>query len=109
MEIAYLGKDGADVETEEGILVSLDTKLTPELEQEGVARDLVRQIQELRKSADYNVDDRITVALINADEEMLKNFGDYIKSETLATTIEKDIDEPDQFATLNDITIKVKR
>jgi isoleucyl-tRNA synthetase len=109
MEIAYLGKDGADVETEEGILVALDTKLTPELEQEGVARDLVRQIQELRKSADYNVDDRITVALINADADMLKNFSDYIKSETLATSIESDISEPDQFAEYNDITVKVKR
>ena len=109
MEIAYLGKPGFNVETEAGILVALDTKITPELEQEGVARDLIRQIQELRKAADYNVNDRIKVALINANAEMLKNFGDYIKSETLATTIEKDLGDPDQFGEYDGVTIKIKR
>ncbi len=109
MEIAYLGKDGADVETEEGILVALDTKITPELEQEGLARDLVRQIQDLRKAADYKVNDRIQVALVNADKSLLKNHGDYIKSETLATSIENDLEDADQFAEFGDITVKVKR
>jgi len=109
IEIGYLGKEGFDVETEEGILVALDTTITPELEQEGVARDLVRQIQELRKGAGYNVDDRIKIVLINADADMLKNFGDYIKAETLAESIEDDLKEPDQFGTYNGITIKVKR
>jgi len=109
IEIAYLGKEGFNVETEAGILVALDTKITPELEQEGVARDLVRQIQDLRKAANYNVSDRIKVALINANSEMLKNFGDYIKSETLASSFEKDIDEPDQFGEYDGVTIKIKR
>jgi len=109
MEIAYLGKEGFNVETEAGILVALDTKITPELEQEGIARDLVRQIQELRKTADYNVNDRIKIALVNADADMLKNFSDYIKSETLATSIEKDIDKPDQFGEYEGVTIKIKR
>ncbi len=109
MEIAYLGKDGANVETESGILVALNTNLTPELKQEGVARDIVRQIQELRKSANYNVDDRITIALINIDSDILKNFSDYIKSETLTTSIEPDISEPDQFAEYDGVTVKVKR
>ena len=63
----------------------------------------------MRKAARYNVDDRIKIALINADTDMLKNFGDYIKAETLATSIEKDIKEPDQFGTYNGITIKIKR
>ncbi len=88
--------------------MALDTKITPELEQEGVARDLVRQIQELRKSAGYNVDDRIKVALINVDPELIKNFGDYIKAETLSTSIEKEIEKPDQFGEYDGVTIKVK-
>lgn len=109
MEIAYLSKEGADIETEAGILVALDTKVTPELEMEGKARDLVRQIQELRKAADYKVDDRITVALIGADKELLKKFGDYIKAETLATKIVEEMEDGDQFTELDGITIKVKR
>jgi isoleucyl-tRNA synthetase len=109
MEIAYVGKSGANVETEEGILIALDTKITKELEMEGVARDLVRQIQELRKAADYNVDDRIQVALVNVEPKLVKEFGKYIMAETLATSLEKDIKEPDQFGKYDGVTIKIKR
>ncbi|MBN2096525.1 isoleucine--tRNA ligase [Candidatus Peregrinibacteria bacterium] len=109
IEIAYVGKDGADVETEEGILIALDTDLTLELKQEGVARDLVRQIQDLRKAADYDVDNRIIIALINADPDIIELWGDYIKEETLANSIEKDISDPDQFSKLDGVVIKVKR
>ncbi|MBU1682570.1 isoleucine--tRNA ligase [Patescibacteria group bacterium] len=109
MEIAYMGKEGIDIETEAGILVALDTKITPELMLEGGARDLVRQIQELRKAADYKVDDRIQIALINVDSELIDKFGDYIKTETLATSIESDIEDPDQFEDFDEVTIKIKR
>lgn len=109
MEIAYLGKEGTDVETEEGILIALDTKITPALELEGQARDIVRQIQEMRKSADYKVDDRIQIALINAPNDLIEKFGDYISSETLTTSIEDDIKEPDEFGEYEGVTIKIKR
>ncbi len=109
MEIAYIGKEGMDVETQAGILVALDTQITPELEMEGQARDLVRQIQELRKAADYKVDDRITVALIGADKALIETFGDYIKSETLATEILEEMEDGDEFTEIDDIIIKVKR
>ncbi len=109
MEIAYMSKEGADIETDAGILVALDTKITPELEMEGKARDLVRQIQELRKTANYKVDDRITVALIGADKALLENFGDYIKAETLATEILEAMEDGDQFVKHEGIIIKVKQ
>ncbi len=109
MEIAYEGKEGFDIETEAGILVALDTTITLELEMEGRARDIVRQIQELRKAADYNVDDRITVAIIGADEKLLSQFSDYIKAETLATEIITKMEDGDQFVEFEGITIKVKR
>lgn len=108
MEIAYLGKEGADVQAEGGVLVALDTTLTPELEQEGLARDLVRQIQELRKAADYKVDDRIQVALVGADAELLEKFGEYIKTETLATSIEGDLVNADQEVEYEGVVVKVK-
>ncbi|MBU0727623.1 class I tRNA ligase family protein, partial [Patescibacteria group bacterium] len=109
LEIAYLGKEGKDVETEAGILIALDIEITPELEMEGYARDLVRQIQELRKSADYRVDDRIAIALINVSKTLIEKFGDYIRNETLATSIEDDIAEPDEFIDMDEVTIKIKR
>jgi len=109
LEIAYMGKDGADIETQAGILVALDMTITPELEMEGRARDLVRQIQELRKAADYKVDDRITVALIGANPALLSAFGEYIKAETLATEIVEEMEDGDQFTEFEGITIKVKR
>ena len=109
MEIAYLSKEGADIETEAGILVALDTEITPELEMEGQARDLVRQIQELRKAADYKVDDRIIVALVGADKVLVEKFGDYIKAETLATELVEDMENADQFTKLDGVSIKVKR
>ena len=109
IEIAYQGKEGFDIETQAGILVAIDTEVTPELEMEGRARDLVRQIQELRKTADYKVDDRITVALIGAEKELLDRFADYIKAETLATEIVEEMTDGDQFTEFEGITIKVKR
>lgn len=109
MEIDYLGKEGFDVETDAGILVALDTTITDELKQEGMARDLIRQVQELRKAADYNVDDRITVALVNVDSAITENYGDMIKNETLADSLEADIMEPDQFAEFEGMIIKVKK
>ncbi len=109
MEIAYLGKEGGDIQTEAGILVSLDTVLTPELEMEGQARDLVRQIQELRKTADYKVDDRIVVAFANIENEVIEQFGNYIKNETLAESIQETLDTPDQSANFEGIDIHIKK
>ena len=109
IEIAYLGKEGFDIETEAGILIALDTTITPKLKQEGQARDLVRQIQEMRKTADYKVDDRIQIALIGVDNDLLKNFGEYIQNETLATSIEEGIENPDELGEFEGVKIKVKR
>ncbi len=109
IEIAYMGAEGVDVETAAGILVALDTTITPELEEEGLARDLVRQIQELRKDAGYNVDDRIQLAIIGAEESLIKNFGGFIQNETLAESIEGDLEDADSFTQYEGITIKVKR
>ncbi len=109
MEIAYISREGTDIETEAGILVSLDTAITPELEMEGCARDLVRRIQELRKSAGYKVDDRIRVAINGAGDELIKKFGDYIKTETLAVNLESDIENPDKFIDFEGMTIKIRK
>ena len=78
------------VASDKGVTVALDTELTPELTQEGYARDLIRTINDLRKTSGLAVEDRIDLAIVSTGDVALTvtNFGDYIASETLATTLE---------------------
>ncbi len=91
VEIGFKGKEGFDVEGDQGVVVALDTHITDELKREGYAREIVRTIQDLRKEADYQVDDRIMV-LVKADKEValaVTEFADYIRKETLADELEQ--------------------
>lgn len=92
LTISYQAKEGFDVESDKGTLVSLDTNITEELKQEGTSREVIRLIQDLRKTADYNVDDRIYV-YANSEEsainDALTNFADKIKAETLAIELQQ--------------------
>ncbi|MCK4659019.1 MAG: class I tRNA ligase family protein [Phycisphaerae bacterium] len=71
-------------------VVLLDKRITPELRNEGIARDIVRNVQNLRKDAALNMEDRIVLAL-RTDSQPLKDAiaacGDYIAAETLATKL----------------------
>ncbi|MBK8921775.1 MAG: isoleucine--tRNA ligase [Saprospirales bacterium] len=71
------------------ITVALDVNVTPELLAEGMARDLVNRIQNIRKDKDFNVTDRVIVTLERhpAILPALEQFHDYIKGETLATDL----------------------
>jgi isoleucyl-tRNA synthetase len=69
--------------------VGLETALTPELVAEGLAREFVSHVQAMRKEADFEVTQRITVT-VKADDETraaLEKYLDYVKNETLATEI----------------------
>ncbi len=71
-----------------GGFVILDTVTTPELEAEGLARDVIRAIQDTRKAAGLDVSDRIELVVTSesaSDVEALVAFGDVIAGETLAT------------------------
>jgi len=73
-----------------GVLVALDTSVTPELRQEGLARELVRQIQDARKAAGLAIAERIEVTLEGADQELagvLQRWGETIRAETLADAL----------------------
>ncbi len=63
VEIQYQGRAGAEVLCDKGLLVALDTALSDELREEGLANELNRQIQDLRKKAGYQVSDRIVLHL----------------------------------------------
>ena len=80
---------GWKVATDEGLTVALDVTLSEALEAEGVARDLVNRIQNIRKDKNFNVTDRISVQIEQhpAVKGAVEQFGDYIKSEVLANSL----------------------
>jgi len=69
----------------------IDTALNPELREEGIIREVIRQVQNARKKADLQIDDRIKLSLSSSDKplmEAINNLSDLIAEETLATKIE---------------------
>lgn len=70
-------------------LVVLDINITPELEAEGIARDLVRMVQEARKSAKLNVTDRISLSLGLPDKlaSAIKSHQQYLMEQVLADSV----------------------
>ncbi|MEZ4869892.1 MAG: isoleucine--tRNA ligase [Caldilineaceae bacterium] len=85
VEVRSTPRAGYSVAQDGGYLVAVTTELTPELEQEGYARELVRRIQQLRKDAGLEISDRITlyVSASPLTQGVLASFGDYVKEETL--------------------------
>ena len=72
--------------------VELDLEVTPELQEEGWVRELVRHIQMLRKNAGLEVENRIDLSLCSKDsalKDAIVRFEDYIKAETLALNLEQ--------------------
>ncbi len=81
---------GYAVAEDGGVLVALDTALTPALEREGAARELVRAVNDARKAAGLELADRITLWLDPASpalDELLREHGATVQTETLATAI----------------------
>ncbi len=80
---------GWKVASDAGLTVALDVHLNDDLVAEGTARDLVNRIQNVRKEKDFNVTDRIDVAIAPhaAIEQAVAKFGDYIKAEVLANSL----------------------
>ncbi|MBU7023336.1 MAG: class I tRNA ligase family protein, partial [Theionarchaea archaeon] len=75
----------------QGMTVFVETGLTEELKQEGLARDIVRRIQEMRKEMKLDYKDTIQVYYTGNEtaERAVQEFEDYIKQETLATSLEQ--------------------
>ncbi len=88
-------KENLKVLNEGSLTIGLDTELTDALRQEGVVRDLVRNIQSLRKDSGLDVSDRIKLCISGADEirASVDSHEEYMKNETL--TVEWDWKEAD--------------
>ena len=91
VEVRMRAREGLAVADAGGIVVGIDTELTPELVQEGLARDIVRRVQDARKNAGYEIEDRIRLThqsgpTLNA---VFETLGDYIATETLAVRVQE--------------------
>jgi len=99
-----------------GMTVSLDLRLTPELRGEGMARELVRAIQNLRKKSGLAVSDRIVLGIEAPDGvwDAISQHVEWIASETLATSVERGpVEGPDGKADVmldgQRVTISIRR
>ncbi|MBR4595423.1 MAG: isoleucine--tRNA ligase [Bacteroidales bacterium] len=110
--------EGWQVASEGSLTVALDIEVTPELRLEGLSRELVNRIQNLRKASGFEVTDRIHTVVYSDDPslaEALQVYSDYIKSQTLSLSIglEKAADAPADAAevewTEGTIKLTVKR
>ena len=89
VEIATEDMPGWLVANEGNLTVALDIEVTDELRQEGIARELVNRIQNLRKSNGYEITDKIAVTIESNDEvnTAVANFKDYIAAQVLAQSL----------------------
>ena len=91
-------REGFFVEADAKKFVALSTELTHELTLEGLAREFVNKIQNMRKDADFNVSDRIKLSLCDTSpllDEAFQAHRDYILRETLTTAV---VDTPGENA-----------
>ena len=88
--------------------VAINTTLTRDLINEGIAREIVSKIQNLRKTSDFDISDRISFVYNGPDEivDAVNEFKDYIMNEVLAVTLEED-SKADTELKINDYTMNV--
>ena len=95
--LCYRAKEEYVIATENDITVVLDVTIDENLMLEGLARELIRSIQVLRKQANFKVEERISIAFLDPTENIkrvIEIFGDRIKQEVLARQIEEKIENP---------------
>ena len=98
IDVQTRNREGFFVEADAKKFVALSTELTHELTLEGLAREFVNKIQNMRKEADFNVSDRIKLSLSDTSplvDEAFQTHRDYILHETLTTTV---VDTPSEKA-----------
>ncbi|MBQ1407310.1 MAG: isoleucine--tRNA ligase [Eubacterium sp.] len=89
VDVRISAKEGFAVAMENNLFAILDTEITPELEREGIAREIVSKIQQMRKKNDYEMMDRIVIYM-SCDDTVaaaVEDYREYITGETLADDV----------------------
>ena len=97
-------------------VLKLDTEITPELKQEGIARDIIRYVQGLRKQAGFELDDKIAVAIKTDNQEIksaIATYTEILMSSLQASSIVEALEDADAAEEVQldgkGITIAVKK
>jgi isoleucyl-tRNA synthetase len=113
IDIATEDIKGWVVESDGMVTVALDTELTDNLRSEGLAREFVNRIQNMRKDSGFKVTDRIRIFYTSEDvllRKALSDFHEYIKTETLAEEVSNIVSDGEtlQSQTINGIRCKIR-
>ena len=108
VDIRISSKEGFNVAMEDNKFIILNTTLTEELVNEGIVRELISKVQNLRKSKDFEITDRINIYYKENEEfeKAIKEFIPLIKNETLCIELIKK-EEIDTSVELNDIVVYI--
>ena len=108
VDIRVSAKEGYDAKKEGSNFIILNTNLTEDLINEGITRELISKVQNLRKVKDFDVADRITLYYDATDkfDKIVKDFEDMIKEETLSINIVKKSGLTEEFD-LNGMNVKL--
>ena len=88
VDIRINAREGFNVSSDSKNFIILNTNLTDELINEGIARELISKVQQLRKNKDFNIIDRINITYdSNELNDKIKDFIEFIKKETLCVNL----------------------
>ena len=106
LDVKIDAKKGMKIAMEDNNFIILDTVLTEELLKEGMAREVVSKVQNLRKEKDFDIENRIRLYYNSNDyfDEVLKDYIDYIKKETLTLEVVKKDDLSNKYV-INDVDV----
>lgn len=109
VDIRINSKEGFNASNEKNNFIILDTTLTDDLINEGIARELISKVQQLRKAKDFNIIDRINIYYESNKEfeKAIESFADIIKNETLAIEIKERSNDGEELD-LNGICVKIE-
>ena len=114
--VSTLDKEGFSVTSEAGYAVAVTTEVSPELALEGLARELVHRVQNMRRSAGFDIADYITTHFPGSPEldEVIDTHGEYIRQETLSRELIKEDPPSDAYTETHkldgyEVTVAVMR
>ena len=91
-EVVYEGLDDSNIAVDWNMIAKLDLQITPELEREWVARELSRFLNQMRKDADFAVEDKVAMSFSTQSgnlKNIISEFWDFLKWEALLLSIEE--------------------
>jgi isoleucyl-tRNA synthetase len=90
VQVLMKAAEGFASAEEGGYMAVIDTRLNDDLINEGLAREVVRRVQSMRRDADFNISDKIVTRYVASDRlaSAISQFADYIQAETLTQTLE---------------------